>query len=646
MDSLVYALPVNDSDTIPKIWYSELLDILDEKKDSTRYRKILDRALLEASGKPDSLGLGIMQRYMGQFYRLHNVYDSAYYFYNSSFKLLSRLNNLKEAAISRYGMAINFYYSDDYLNSEVTASEALALLENQVDYGLDAYRMRANNLIALSAMAQKADERALEYFEKTLEYFDPSDQKSSTFLILMNNIGTAKHNLGKYDEARVYFRKVLENDSILIKRPADYARSLINLARANFEEGIMEEVESDYLKALKIREEIDDRRGLPRSHYFLAEYYLSQGDSINAKKHIETGKKIAIESSELDGLKDILRLQTRIQPENAVALAFELDSLQESMIQEERSIREKFGRIAYETDQYIAENRLLAQQRLLWIGIALGVVLLGASFLIIIYQRIRNQKLKFQQQQQEANQEIFNLMLGQNEKIEAGKHAVQKRISEDLHDGVLGEMNGIRMVLLGLNGKTDEASQQMRAQAIEKLKGVQEEIRGISHQLNDAAYQKFHNFIVSLEELINGVSEAAGLGYRFKYDGETDWDGLQGEVKINLYRIIQECLQNTVKHARASEVQVEMVSEPDQLRVCIRDNGVGFQTGRGKKGIGQKNIASRIKKLGGRWETKSAPGQGTEVCLWIPCPHGALGYEAGKETGIARVHAAENREAS
>lgn len=587
-----------------------------------------------------------MQRYMGHFYRSYNVYDSAYYFYNTSYKMLSKIDKVKQAFISRLGMAINFYYSDDYLNAEVTASEALSLLEQYQDSDMEIYSMRANNLIALSAMAQNSNERALEYFEKALEYFSGKNMNSTSYLVLLNNIGTAKHNLGKFDEARENFMTVINDDSIRLKDPVSYARSLVNYARANFEEGKLENVESVYQNALRIREESGDVRSLPRSHYFLAEYYLSQQDTAQAKQHILVGKQIAREILELDGLKDILRLQTRIQPENAVALAFELDSLQESMIQEERSIREKFGRIAYETDQYIAENRLLAQQRLLWIGIALGVVLLGASFLIIIYQRIRNQKLKFQQQQQEANQEIFNLMLGQNEKIEAGKHAVQKRISEDLHDGVLGEMNGIRMVLLGLNGKTDEASQQMRAQAIEKLKGVQEEIRGISHQLNDAAYQKFHNFIVSLEELINGVSEAAGLGYRFKYDGETDWDGLQGEVKINLYRIIQECLQNTVKHARASEVQVEMVSEPDQLRVCIRDNGVGFQTGWGKKGIGQKNIASRVKKLGGRWETKSAPGHGTEVCLWIPYPHGALGYEAGKETGIAPVHAAENREAS
>ena len=199
--------------------------------------------------------------------------------------------------------------------------------------------------------------------------------------------------------------------------------------------------------------------------------------------------------------------------------------------------------------------------------------------------------------------------------------------------------------LLGLNGKTDEASKEMRALAIEKLKGVQEEIRGISHQLNDAAYQKFHNFIISLEELVAGTCDTAGLRHRFEYDSETDWDGLQGEVKINLYRILQECLQNTIKHAQASEVVVELISEPYQLGVNIRDNGIGFQPGRGKKGIGHKNIASRVKKLGGRWKIQSAPGQGTEVRLQLP-HHGGQRLAGKRNAGLNPAHADERIQAT
>ncbi|MGB5647543.1 MAG: histidine kinase dimerization/phosphoacceptor domain-containing protein, partial [Muriicola sp.] len=183
----------------------------------------------------------------------------------------------------------------------------------------------------------------------------------------------------------------------------------------------------------------------------------------------------------------------------------------DSLQQEERRIRNKFNRIRFETDETLARNQQLAKQRMVWISIAGGVILLALALIIIIIQRIKNQRLKFQQQQQESNQEIFNLMLGQKQKVEEGKQSEQKRISEELHDGVLGEMNGIRMILLGLNKKADEAAIALREQAIEKLKQVQEEIRTISHELNDTSYQKLNNFMSSVEDLLKNICEPAGI---------------------------------------------------------------------------------------------------------------------------------------
>ncbi|HMB62621.1 MAG TPA: sensor histidine kinase, partial [Eudoraea sp.] len=264
-------------------------------------------------------------------------------------------------------------------------------------------------------------------------------------------------------------------------------------------------------------------------------------------------------------------------------------------------------------------NQLLARQRQLWIGIAAGLLLLAVSLFIIIDQRVKNQKLRFQQQQQEANQEIFNMMLTQKQKIEESKKTEQKRISEELHDGVLGEMNGARMVLLGLNKKSDEQAVAMRSQAIAKLQEVQEEIRTISHELNDAAYQKFHNFIVSIEDLLKSVEGSAPLKISFTFSKEADWDNLNADIKINLYRIVQESLMNCVKHAQAQKVVLDFKALEEALQITITDDGKGFDTRKGKKGIGHKNISSRIKKLNGTWDISSKQGEGTKVSILIPC---------------------------
>ena len=209
-------------------------------------------------------------------------------------------------------------------------------------------------------------------------------------------------------------------------------------------------------------------------------------------------------------------------------------------------------------------------------------------------------------------------MLSTSQKVEEGKHDEQKRISEELHDGVLGQMNGIRMVLLGLNKKTDESSVGMRSEAIEKLQNVQEEIRTISHELSDAAYQKFHNFIISIRDLVQSVSEASHIEAEFTYDHDTTWDELSGEIKINLYRVVQEGLQNCVKYSKAKLIKLNFGADDSELSITLEDDGVGFDSRKVKKGIGHKNINSRMEKIGGSWEVISAPGKGTKLNINVP----------------------------
>src|SRR5690606_19750518 len=130
---------------------------------------------------------------------------------------------------------------------------------------------------------------------------------------------------------------------------------------------------------------------------------------------------------------------------------------------------------------------------------------MGVLTLVMIDQRRKNQKLRFEQAQQRTNQEIFNLLHAQSSKIEEGKQQEKKRISEELHDGILGQMLGIRLILSGLNNKTDDDSVLKRGELLKKLQGLEEEIRTISHELSKASQEKINNFIVSIEELVQTI---------------------------------------------------------------------------------------------------------------------------------------------
>ena len=89
-------------------------------------------------------------------------------------------------------------------------------------------------------------------------------------------------------------------------------------------------------------------------------------------------------------------------------------------------------------------------------------------------------------------------------------------------------------------------------------------------------------------------------------------------AKVNIYRILQEAMQNIIKHANAQQVSVDVSLQNSNLIIHIKDDGKGFQVQKKRKGIGMKNIQSRVQKLKGVLEFTSTIGEGTSVLIKIP----------------------------
>jgi len=605
------------NDSLRLNYYAKLSLAYLNLKDSINFRRINKRARFLSEEIKDSAVLAVSHWDLGDFYKNNFIKDSAFYEYGQAEKIYASLkdNNLSGRLLLR--MSVIQKDIKDFTGAEINLINAIELfqtVENNEQLFL------SYNLWGTLAKSLKEYEQSRNYFSEAEEYLNklPEELIVNYQNTLSNNIGNSYKEQGDYIKAIPYFNEVLSTDSLRIKNPDRYALALDNLAFSQFKTGHMKNSEANLKEALEINIHENDLEQTAMSHFHLAEYYLAKRDTSLAMTNAQEALEIAKQSNDNKLILETLQLYPLLDPENAQSYLKEYLVLNDSLQEEDRKIRNKFARIRFETDEFIAENQLLARQRQLWIGIAIGLFLLAILVLIIISQRAKNRNLRFQQQQQEANQEIFNLMLAQNQKLEEGKQTEQKRISEELHDGILGEMNGIRMVLLGLNKKADTSAINMRGEAIEKLQGVQEEIRTISHELNDASHQKFHNFIISIEDLLKNICEAANLEYHFNYDEGLDWDSLSGDIKINLYRIIQESLQNCIKHAAATRINLEMDSTDHVLKVTLEDNGRGFDDKKGKKGIGHKNITSRVNKLNGDWSLKSKPGKGTLVTVKVP----------------------------
>ncbi|MDE3740627.1 tetratricopeptide repeat-containing sensor histidine kinase [Maribacter polysaccharolyticus] len=600
-------------------YYSRLSLAFLELNDSTEFRTVNKKTLSLAKKTNDTINEAYAHWDLADFFETNIAMDSAFYHYHQAQKKFEAVGDTYYSGRLFYNMALIQTDVKDYTGAEINAFNSIERLKPLDEY----LRLhRCYNLLGSISNELKEYERSLEYFNLANEYLSKvKDQEvRNNFLPkLQNNIGNTYKNQGNYEDAKRYYQKaVFNNDSLRFKAPSSYALFLNNFALSRLKLGDTLGVLKDLETAREIRKNQKDIEGLSLSEYTFAEYYLTQNDTVNALERAKMAKQYAEEGSNNKRLLASLGLLARIDPKNSLNHTQHYIALTDSLLQIERKERDKFTRIRFETDEFIAENESLARKKQIWTGLSIGIFLLGVSVYVIFYQRSKNQALRFQQQQQTSNQEIFDLMLSQKQKIAETKKAEQKRISEELHDGVLGKMLGARMVLTGLNKINSEEAISERAKAISALKDVEGEVRAISHELSHAAYHNINNFINSIKDLLKNICSANDLNYTFDYEESQDWDNMKGEIKINLYRMVQEIMQNAVKHANCKNILVSFVRRNEMLLVAITDDGKGFASKPGKKGIGMRNIGSRIEKLGGTWNIDSTLNKGTTITLNIP----------------------------
>ncbi|WP_181938047.1 MULTISPECIES: sensor histidine kinase [unclassified Arenibacter] len=617
--SKAYELALQEkNDSLKSKQFSKISYYYSLMGDSLQFRRSNHIAMALSAKIKDSNALANNHWDLAFFLEDNAVEDSAYYHFSQAEKIFRGLNDNYSRARVLYNMALVQANIKDYTGSEITTIEAIELFKplDKPYYLFSCY----NNLGSVTNALNEYD-KALEYYGKALFFLEKSgfDKSNQLRYKAINNIGMVYQSKKQYKLAADSFSKVINFDSIYFKDTQLYAQALSNYAQSKSKLNDTVGVLTSFKRALAIKDSIGDSRGLAITYYELAEFYLNKRDTALALNYANNAKSISKQTSNNRRLLESLELLAKLDLKNSRRYTNQYIQLNDSLQREERSTRNKFARIRFETDEFIEQNELLTRQRQLWIGIATTLFVLAAFILTTIDQRRKNQKLRFEQAQQKANQEIFNLLLAQNKKVEEGKQLEKKRISEELHDGILGQMLGIRLILTGLNNKTDSDSVLKRSELLKKLQGLEEEIRTISHELSRASQEKIHNFIISIEELVKTIQDSSKMKCHFKYDHNIDWDQLKGDIKINIYRIVQESLQNCIKHAKATKVDLLFESENGHLKIIVLDNGIGFDQKKGKKGIGLKNINSRLEKLNGTYGIHSKIGQGTKVIVTIPC---------------------------
>ncbi|MBI1222396.1 MAG: hypothetical protein GC180_07325 [Bacteroidetes bacterium] len=422
-------------------------------------------------------------------------------------------------------------------------------------------------------------------FKYTSEYGDSS--RIHALYMIGANISEAAHDtLGWKNYLSEVQRCLNQNYDLYIAHAAE-----ISLAKYYQTLGLMDSVPVVLQRALELAYSYQSPESIRQSAHLLADYYELVGDSVNAFQYLKVYQVFN------DSLLDASRIQALIDAE------------------------QKYQNVA-KTQELAEQEQELKRRRvqLVSLGIFVGLLLLLAIALI----QNRNKTKRLAEKELELkDSQITELMQDQELKsIDAmlkGQDEERQRIARDLHDRLGSILSTVKLHFSTMEDeirKLQEKQNDNYHTATRMLDEAVEEVRKISHDLHSGTINRF-GLKTALLQLIHAIEGANTIKIHF-IDNQIDPE-IFSPFEVELYRIIQELLSNTLKHAKATEVTIQLTLQNGFVTFSYEDNGVGMQLNKlAKRGIGLESIEKRVQKIKGSSNIDSTPGHGFTMIIEIP----------------------------
>jgi len=616
--NLLSAYSLNESQENDSIKNRALLKISHlayKLNDSVFFRHTNKEALNLSLKLQDTFRIAQTHWQKGIFYSKKEKIDSSYYHYFHASKYFNLIDDRYNEGMMLYNMAFAQGRIEDFIGAETNLFKAISIYKS-----LEENKKLYRSYGLLSAIYRDLEEyeKSLFYREKSFEYLNKFEDTNNYKSRYFNSLGLIYQSKKKYEKAITCFTKALSNDSLYYQNIRSYARLKDNFAYTRLLSGDTLNVKNELLASLKIRDSINNKSGVLIVNLHLGEYHLIHKDSSTAFSYAKEAYEIAKEATNHRDLLASLVLLSKTDVNNASAYLKEHIEESKKLEKHQRRLRNQFTRIRFETDEYIEEtNRLSSQQTIILVGSFALLTILSLLYFMRL-QRSKNRALQSEAEQQQANEEVYRLLLKQQAKLEEGRLNERHRISEELHDGVLGRIFGTRMGMGFLDLKGDDETKAKHQLYVDELQEIEKEIRVISHELKSELLSGKADYIQVVEHLVQEQSVITGFEYKITDDDTVHWSMINDAVKINCYRMVQEALQNINKYAQAKLVTIHFSVNNSALRLKIKDNGIGFDSTKKSQGIGLKNITARTKKINGTFEISSTIGEGTLLNITIP----------------------------
>ncbi|WP_128755176.1 tetratricopeptide repeat protein [Aquimarina sediminis] len=572
-----------------------------EQGDYQKSIEFLYKSLNFYEGIKDKASLSGIYNNMGEAFFLLNDLKKAEESYYKALKIFKELKLQK-------GIAISYLNLGRILVKEKRYQEAVSYLKQAYDgfykLGLSRETIQYYNAMAECMQSQEKFDEAVEWMNKVMEKENELEKFQKIAIESYTRLGTIYFELEEYQKAVIFFQKSLE--------PSIKMQSRM-------------EIKNNYYWLSKCYEELDEYdKGL-----FYYKKYTTMNDSIFNINKIKQIADIQIKYDTDKKEKEILLLQKEkeyqailfnSQKEELYRVSLEKDLETErkerDIIQLEAARRKsRIDQLNMENSLQIAEKEIKSNQldiqksqlerELLLRNIAIGggILALVVSFFVFAYyrQRLKTQKILLKKEIEAINANYD------------GREKERERIAKELHDGIAGNLAAIKLDLSKLSNFSNSELQKI----IQNVDGTYNEVRTLSHDLIPPKILK-SPFDKLIKDYLNNLSKTCSFIINNDFYPASRFDQIADKIKIELYRITQELMNNIIKHAKADQVDLQFTMLDKQIKFIIEDNGIGFDSENVSQGIGLRNILSRTKSLRGNMHIDTLINRGTIVEICIP----------------------------
>jgi signal transduction histidine kinase len=528
---------------------------------------------------------------LGDHYLEKANYDSAYFYHNKARSLCNLKTDNTRIIYSLARMSEIQQNQGDYSGSETTAIEALPFLNNTMD---PSYESSLYNLLGVVYLKLFDYNNALHYYNKGLHLKIDIIRK----LKMQHNIAVVY--MAKHDYPRaIQILLPLTSRKEVLNDPAPYSKILDNLGFCYFKVGNPKGI--DYMnQALKIKKQINDDWGMAESYLHLTHYY-KQTDPILATNYARMAYEKATKVNNVDDRLE--SLASLIQSSSGNQSKFYSEKyirINDSITKVRQNARNQFAKIKYDSKKEKDENLILKSQKVLSALeleqqknknlVSNFLIIIGILSTIFLYS--------------------FLKAINKKEKIQTA-YATETRIAKKLHDELANDVYHT----MAFAETQDLSSSQNKEILLTNLDTIYSRTRNISKE-NSAIDTGIH-FVAGLKEMMSSFNTDAATILITGMDS-ANWNTLEANKKIIVYRVLQELLVNMKKHSQCSLAVIAFKKNENKLQIDYSDNGLGAALDKINSRNGLQNVENRILAIKGTITFDTKPEKGFKTSFTIP----------------------------